>query len=38
MREGSYHIFIFLARRSPALKIRHINSALLKVPDGALSG
>ena len=32
-----YHIFIFPARRerARALKIRQINSAILKVPDGA---
>jgi hypothetical protein len=36
-REGSYHIFIFSARRARALKIRQINSAILKVPDGTLS-
>jgi hypothetical protein len=35
-REGSYHIFIFPARRAGALKIRQINSAILKVSDGAL--
>jgi hypothetical protein len=34
-REGSYHIFIFPARRARALKIRRINSAILKVPDAA---
>jgi hypothetical protein len=32
-REGSYHIFIF----PRALKIRQINSAILKVPDAAWS-
>jgi hypothetical protein len=32
-----YHIFIFPARRQPALKIRQINSAILKAPDGALN-
>jgi hypothetical protein len=31
------HIFIFPARRARALKIRQINSAILKVPDAALS-
>jgi hypothetical protein len=39
-REGSYHIFIFSVRRArdtSALKIRQINSAILKVPDAALS-
>jgi hypothetical protein len=35
-REGSYHIFIFPTRAVHALKIRQINSAILKVPDGAL--
>jgi hypothetical protein len=37
-REGSYHIFIFLARRARARarKIRQINSAILNVPDAAL--
>jgi len=37
-REGSYHIFIFPARRARAraLKIRQINSAILKDPNGAL--
>jgi hypothetical protein len=36
--EGAYHIFIFPARRARAraLKIRQINSAILKVPDAAL--
>jgi hypothetical protein len=38
-REGSYfrkyHIFIFPAPRECALKIRQINSAILKVPDPA---
>jgi hypothetical protein len=34
-REGSYHIFNFPARRVGALKIRQINNAILKVPDGA---
>jgi hypothetical protein len=34
-REGSYHIFIFPARRVRALKIKQINSTILKVPDGA---
>jgi hypothetical protein len=36
-REGSYHIFIFPARRVRTLKIRQINSAILKVPDAAWS-
>jgi hypothetical protein len=34
---GSYHIFIFPPRRARALKIRQINSAILKVLDGALN-
>jgi hypothetical protein len=34
-REGSYHIFIFPARRARALKIWQTNSAILKVPDAA---
>jgi hypothetical protein len=34
-REGAYHIFIFPARRARALKIRQINSAILKVSDAA---
>jgi hypothetical protein len=34
-----YHIFIFPARRARAraLKIRQINSTILKVPDAALN-
>jgi hypothetical protein len=32
---GVYHIFIFPARRVRALKTRQINSAILKVPNGA---
>ena len=36
-REGSYHIFIFPTRRVHALKIRQINSTILKVLDAALS-
>jgi hypothetical protein len=32
---GSYHIFIFPARRVRTLKIRQLNSAILKVPDAA---
>jgi hypothetical protein len=35
-RAGSYHILFFPARRARALKIRQINSAILKVPDTAL--
>jgi hypothetical protein len=37
--EGSYHIILFFPRaaRAGALKIRQINSAILKVPDAALS-
>jgi hypothetical protein len=36
MRVRGRIIFLFFPRAARALKIRQINSAILKVPDGAL--